>query len=302
MEENVLKTITVIIPIYNAEGYLKNLFVALETNQFVEGDEILLIDNGSTDRSVDYCKEAVKKHPNLIKILHYTEKAGSYATRNYGVSLAKGDILVFTDSDTIPVSNWIKSIRENAEKGTILAGRIILDIINNNLWEHFDNIAHLNSEKNAKDSCIATANMAVLRTDFFEVGLFEERFSGGDYEWSIRAVKNNFKIKFLKEAVVHHPTRKTFEQILKKEQRIAFGDGNHNKLNNRSALTLKMRYFLKFFKIDTNIRYSMQLRKLGFSSSEILKFNKKFMIIRFEQYKYAVKGYEMQDVRALGVR
>ena len=294
--------ISVIIPIYNAEEYLPSLFDAIETNTFFEGDEILLVDNGSTDNSVEFCRKAAMRKPKLYTCLSYSEVAGSYAARNYAVKRAKGDILVFTDSDCKPESGWIDVFRDNIKKGIVLAGNIQIEIENKGLWEHFDSLAHLNSEKNAKNNRVATANMAVLYDDFMRVGFFEKRFSGGDYEWSMRAVKNRMQILYLSNAVVLHPSRKTFEEILKKEQRIAYGVGNHAKIHKKSGFLLGVKYILKIFKIDTNYHYAKNLKKAGFSKKEIRAFHWKFMKIRVEQLSFAIKGYYDKDARKLGLK
>ena len=294
--------ITVIIPIYNAGKFLPSLFHALDKNHFNERDEVLLVDNGSTDDSISLCEEQVKQKPELYRLLLFHEKAGSYAARNYAVKQAKGDAFVFTDGDTKPIPTWLDSIRNTLKPGIVVAGKIELEIINNGLWELFDNLAHLNSEKNALCNQVATANMAVMRTDFFSVGLFEERFSGGDYDWSTRAKASGLSIVFDKDAMVYHPTRKTFEQIIKKEQRIAYGAGNHYKLKKKPLLLLIARYVAKIFKIDTNIRHHNALKKLGVSKEELHEFDRKFWKIRTEQLKYAVRGYRMIDARKLDVK
>ena len=294
--------ISVIIPIYNAVEFLPNLLECLEKNDFKENDEILLIDNGSSDNSYQICLEMAIKNQKLYKVLKYTEKADSYAVRNFGVRQAKNEILVFTDSDTKPLSSWISTIRKTIKIGTIIAGKIELEIINNGLWEHFDSIAHLQSEKNAKKNSIATANMTVFKEDFFKVGYFEERFSGGDYEWSKRAAQKKLTIIYSPEAMVYHPTRKTFEQILKKEQRIAYGTGNHHRNKGKSLFSLIILYILKILKFDTNIKYMRLLKMRGFNNKAQWEFNNKFMIIRFEQLKYVIKGYKMINVRKIGIK
>lgn len=296
------KNISIIIPIFNAQQFLPNLFKALAACEFLPGDEVLLVDNGSTDDSAKLCKEAAESRQGLYRCLSYSEVAGSYAARNYAVKQAKGEILVFTDSDCKPTSGWLTAIRENVKSGVVIAGKIQIEIENNGLWEHFDTIAHLNSEKNAAGNRVATANMAVLREDFEKIGLFEQRFSGGDYEWSMRAVASGMKVVFVPEALVYHPSRKTFAEILKKEQRIAYGAGNHAKLKNQSCFALRLKYFLKIFKLDTNLRYTKQLKKAGMDQKTLWEFNRKFMRIRVEQLKYAVKGYQQTDVRKLGIK
>ena len=295
-------TLSVIIPIYNAEKYLPDLFRALEENEFENGDEVLLVDNGSTDSSFYMCQQQVARNPNRYHLLSYTEKAGSYAARNYAVKVSKGEALVFTDADTKPVPRWLFNIRNTLKIGIAIAGKIELEIVNNSLWELYDNLVHLNSEKEAANSKVATANMSVYRKDFDMVGFFEERFSGGDYDWSTRAKAAGLQIMFVQNAKVYHPTRKTFKQILTKEQRIAYGAGNHYKINNKSLAILILKYVAKIFKIDTNIRCHKALKELGVSRKDLREFDRKFCIIRIEQLKYAVRGYKMVDARKLGVK
>lgn len=297
-----MERLSIIIPVYNAEKFLGQLFQCLDKNQFNQGDEILLIDNGSTDESKSLCQAQERENPQLYKYYYFDEKAGSYSARNFALDTAEGDILVFTDSDCMPDPNWASNIRSNIKKGTVLAGEIEIEITQNGLWENFDAIAHLDSEKNAAQNCVATANMAVYKEDFFEVGKFEERFSGGDYEWSQRAKKTGKEIQYVPQMRVLHPSRKNFSQILQKEQRIAYGAGVHYKLHNGKRILLLLVYILKIFKIDTNFRYSKELKKRGFNGREIFRFNLNFFKIRKEQLKFAEAGYNLEDVRKLKIK
>ena len=297
-----MKTVSIIIPVYNAMKFLPNLFKCLSEMLFTVGDEVIFIDNGSTDGSKELCEEESLKYPNRYKCLSYIEKASSYAARNYGVDHAKGDVYAFMDSDCKPEANWLDVIRGNLESGIVLAGCIILDIIENNIWECFDTIAHLQSERNAENNSVATANMAVLKEDYFRVGYFEERFSGGDYVWSNKAAACGMRIKFVPDMVVHHPTRKSFNEILRKEQRIAYGEGDSRRQKGRSFTRLILTFFLKIFKIDTNIRYSIQLKRYGIKSIDIIIFNNCFFKIRVEQLKFVCKGYRQENVRKMGIK
>ncbi len=297
-----MERLSIIIPVYNAEKFLGQLFHCLDKNQFNQGDEILLIDNGSADESKSLCLAQKEKNPQLYKYYYFDKKAGSYSARNFALDMAEGDILVFTDSDCMPDSDWITNIRSNIKRGTVLAGEIEIEITQNGLWENFDAIAHLDSERNAAQNCVATANMAVYKDDFFAVGKFEERFSGGDYEWSQRARKKGKEIQYLPQMHVLHPSRKSFSQILQKEQRIAYGVGVHHRLHGGKRLPLLLVYILKVFKIDTNLRYSRQLRQRGFKGSALFKFNICFFQIRKEQIKFVKAGFDREDVRKLAIK
>ena len=82
------KKVSVIIPIYNAEKYLNDLFICLDNNRFFEGDEVLLVDNNSSDASADMCLKRVEQNPELYRYIKYIDKADSYAARNQGVHKA----------------------------------------------------------------------------------------------------------------------------------------------------------------------------------------------------------------------
>lgn len=295
-----MSTISVIIPIFNAEKFLPDLFAALDQCAFCAGDEVLLVDNGSTDHSAALCAQQAAAHEGLYRCLSIT-KPGSYVARNYGVEQANGDILVFTDSDTKPVPGWLVAVRDNIVPGRILSGRIILDVTQNRVWECFDAVAHMNNEEAASKNSIATANMAVLREDFLSVGPFKEIFSGGDFEWSQRAADSGLTIQFQRDMLVHHPTRKSYAQVRKKEVRIAYGEGNRARVNKESFLPLFARYLLLPIKFDTYMRFGRQIKSYGVSRKEIRIFYHGFFKIRLEQIKFVLSGYFLADARRLDI-
>ena len=96
--------VSVIIPVYNDSKRLKICLAALENQTFPQKQyEVIVIDNGS--------QEDIRSVTNQYKqAVIYTEfQTGSYAARNKGISVSKGDILAFTDSDCIPASDWIEN-------------------------------------------------------------------------------------------------------------------------------------------------------------------------------------------------
>ncbi len=297
------KNISVIVPIYNAEKYLEALFTCFDENAFIEGDEILLVDNNSTDASASMCKEKVNQKPNLYKYLSYTEKADSYAARNHGVRAAKGEILAFTDSDCKPTSQWLDTIRNDLKEGFVFAGEVKLEVLSNGIWECFDSITHLSQSRiHIEQNQVATANMSVHRSDFDKVGFFEERFAGGDFEWSTRAVSKGLTVNFSEKALIWHPSRKTYEEILTRERRGAYGAGKSAKLHNKSLAALSLRYFLKIFKFDTYFKIAHKMKAYNLSLSSRAKFFFKFFGIRCKQLQSAIEGYKGVDARKIGVK
>lgn len=88
--------ISVIIPVYQVEKYLRKSLDSVIVQTF-ENLEIILVDDGSTDTSGKICDEYAKKD-SRIKVIHQ-ENQGLSAARNAGLNIAKGDFIGFVDSD-----------------------------------------------------------------------------------------------------------------------------------------------------------------------------------------------------------
>ncbi len=90
------KHLSVIIPVYNTEEYLRECLNSVVA-QAIEGMEILLVDDGSTDASGSICDEYAAEH-DCIRVFHIDNHGQSYA-RKTGVISAKGEYIGFVDSD-----------------------------------------------------------------------------------------------------------------------------------------------------------------------------------------------------------
>lgn len=91
------KKVSIILPVYNGELYLRECLESL-VNQTLKDIEIIAIDDNSTDNSFSILKEYKNKYPNL-RIYRNNKNIGVGATRNRGISLAKGEYIGFVDND-----------------------------------------------------------------------------------------------------------------------------------------------------------------------------------------------------------
>ncbi len=90
-----MKKVSIIIPIYNAEKYLKECLASIK-NQTYKNIEVLMINDGSTDNSENICKEFLSDERfNLIN----KENGGVSSARNVGISKSTGEYILFVDSD-----------------------------------------------------------------------------------------------------------------------------------------------------------------------------------------------------------
>lgn len=113
---------SIIIPSYNARQRLYLNLTALN-NQSYEGDdvEVIVIDNGSNDNTMEMLKSFRLKYP--MKILRIDKNRGIAQGRNEGVINAEGDILIFHDSDMLASKDYIKQhIEEHKEPNVVVCG------------------------------------------------------------------------------------------------------------------------------------------------------------------------------------
>ncbi|MDE7253381.1 MAG: glycosyltransferase family 2 protein [Acetatifactor sp.] len=105
--------VSVIMPVYNSESYLS---VALDSviNQTLKDIEIICVDDGSTDRSIEILQSYQKRDERIVVLKQKQSYAG--VARNYGMSVATGKYLSFLDSDDYFKPEMLEKAFENAEK------------------------------------------------------------------------------------------------------------------------------------------------------------------------------------------
>jgi glycosyltransferase involved in cell wall biosynthesis len=97
--------ISVIIPLFNAERNILALLDSLDRQNFRDF-EVIVVDDGSTDRSKELVEKNVSRYHFPLSLISQ-QNAGPAKARNVGVDNAKGDIIIFLDSDCIPPPGWI---------------------------------------------------------------------------------------------------------------------------------------------------------------------------------------------------
>lgn len=102
--------ISIIIPIYNVSKYL---FVCLDSvlSQTYKNIEVILVNDGSTDDSLNICNEYLSKDNRIILINQ--KNLGLSEARNSGLNIAKGNYICFVDSDDFIDANYVKFLYEN---------------------------------------------------------------------------------------------------------------------------------------------------------------------------------------------
>lgn len=122
------KLISVIIPVYNVQEYLIKCIESV-INQTYENLEIIIVDDGSTDKSTEIC-DKVKKNDSRIRVIH-KENGGLSDARNVGIDNANGEYISFIDSDDYVDNNYIEllynAIKQYDADMSIASHRVIYE-------------------------------------------------------------------------------------------------------------------------------------------------------------------------------
>lgn len=117
-----MPNVSVIVPIYNTEKYLSSCIDSILVQTFTDF-ELILVDDGSTDSSGKICDKYAKKDSRIVVI--HKENGGANRARETGVNNAKGNWIMFVDSDDTITNNAIDILFHNAsEKHDIIIGQI----------------------------------------------------------------------------------------------------------------------------------------------------------------------------------
>lgn len=114
--------ISVIVPVYNAEKYLRRCIDSILAQTFTDF-ELLLIDDGSKDKSGEICDEYARKD-NRVKVFH-KENGGVSSARNLGLDNAQGEWITFVDSDDYLKSEFISCLVKYDDFDHIVGGNIM---------------------------------------------------------------------------------------------------------------------------------------------------------------------------------
>lgn len=223
---------SVIIPVFNRPSEVFELLTSL-SNQSYPDFEVILVEDGSTDRS----DQIVTFFDSKMSIRYFfQENQGQGFARNFGMVQAKGDFFVILDSDVIlPIDyllileNAITSRKLDAFGGPDAAAsdfsnlQKAMDFAMTSFWTTGGIRGKL---KNPAKYQARGFNMGVSRMVFEAIGGFVDPNRGEDIEWSIRIKEAGFRLELVEEAYVYHKRKNTLKSFAK--QAFSFGRNRVN--------------------------------------------------------------------------
>jgi len=197
---------SVVIPTYNRKPILEKCLRALE-KQTVQGYEVVLVDDGSTDGTLEWLEAHNDEFPHVRSFLQ--DHAGPSAARNLGVEKALGDTIIFIDSDLVVLENFLQAHTDALTQGQKELGSDKFftygAVINT---ANFDNpTAEPYKITDFSAAFFATGNVAIAKHWLESAGLFDTGFQlygWEDLELGVRLKKLGLKLIKCPAAVGYH--------------------------------------------------------------------------------------------------
>ena len=207
---------SIIVPVYNVEKYLCECVDSV-LKQTYKDFELILVDDGSTDRSSDICDEYAK-NDNRIKVVH-KQNGGQSTARNAGVEIANGKFAVFIDSDDMLSDvNFLRDIKNLIDSKTDVVIFRYCKYYDNgkidNCGINLNNIKH--SEKQAilkelvkRDAFFCSCWSKCVRLDILKENNieFDTNLSCEDMDWYYSVVFNVNSFKVIDKPYVYYRQR-----------------------------------------------------------------------------------------------
>jgi glycosyltransferase involved in cell wall biosynthesis len=199
---------SVVIPTYNRIPILAKCLLALENQQFgntVRDYEVIVVDDGSTDGTLEWLAANADELPHVRSIAQSHQ--GPAAARNLGVEDAKGDTIIFIDSDLVVTQDFLQAHADALLQGYKDTDAVFTygSVINTCNFDNPTSEPYKITDFSA--AYFATGNVAIARHWLIQAGLFDTRFQlygWEDLELGVRLKKLGLKLIKCPAAVGYH--------------------------------------------------------------------------------------------------
>lgn len=216
------RLVSVVIPAYNAAAVIGDQLDALARQTYAGAIEVIVADNGSTDRTREVVSARAAQLP-AMRLVDAGGRPGASHARNVGSRAAAGDLIAYADADDVVEPGWVAALAEASRSADFLAGRP--DLLNDASATDVDGTAWLDLPRGDLDFLPwALGGNCAVRTEVFrEIGGWREDYphGGDDVDFCWRVQLAGHPLRFVPEAVTGYRERETLRGLAR--QRFEFG-------------------------------------------------------------------------------
>jgi glycosyltransferase involved in cell wall biosynthesis len=213
--------LSVILPCYNGAETIAIQLEALAQQQWSGSWEVIVVNNGSTDESMNIVEQYRDRLPHLRILEAYTDRSrprlGVVHSYNVAIQSTQSDAVAFCEADDEVAPGWVAAMGEGLAKYDIVGGRLDHKKLNPD-WLYAANEAARDQEKGLTllgwipYSVITGCNLGMRRSLYKAVGELDESFPYCyDHEYCLKVQMAGFKLHFLPDALVHYRHRTSWK-------------------------------------------------------------------------------------------
>jgi glycosyltransferase involved in cell wall biosynthesis len=207
--------ISVVIPVRNGEAHVADQLRALAAQDYAGEWELVVVDNGSRDRTRQIVEEWRQRLPAL-RVVDAGRRPGLNRARNTGARAAHGDFLVFCDADDVVSPGWLRAMAEASARADIVGGRLEWELLNPpevRAWRPQAPMTDLLVDHGYLRYAPG-GNLGVWTEVAREVGWDDEfRFGSSDHDFAWRAQLAGRTLVFQPDAVIEQRFRSTIRAM-----------------------------------------------------------------------------------------
>lgn len=201
---------SVVVPVKDEEKVVERFIKSfLELDYPIEKRELLLVEDGSTDRTPEICARYAEEYPGLVRFFHRDASAGKPNALNFAQKEARGDVLAFFDADSVPEPDTLRRAAFCFEDSSVVAVQGMTDSLNAKLnaltrLVSYEEAAWLKLYIMGKDALgmfvpLTGSCMFIRASTLKGVGGWDEGSVAEDIELAARLLKHGFSVKYRPE-------------------------------------------------------------------------------------------------------
>lgn len=216
-----MNSVTLYVPCYNAAGYIARCLEAA-LGQSRKADELLVIDDGSTDDTV----ELASRYP--VTVIRHGANKGLAAARNTAVLAAKGELVASLDSDCLPRADWLERLSANfMDPGVAAAGGRLLESNPGRIIDRWRSIymrQNWGAARIVNPRFLFGSNTIFRREALKEAGLYDIKYRTNyeDCDMSLRLRAKGLTLVYDPSAVAYHIREDSFRSVMETHWRWTF--------------------------------------------------------------------------------
>jgi len=241
----VYPSISVIVPAYNEEKIIERTIESLLEADYPGPKEILIIDDGSTDRTLEIASRYKKAG---VKVYH-KENGGKSSALNYGLKFAKGEIIVTVDADTVVGRDALKEIVKKFNDPNVAAVCGNIKILNAVNWltkcQALEYVVSINTFRRAFDIfgvvTVVPGALGAFRKTVLEAGGFYDKDTlVEDFDVTVKTLKSGAVVQASSNALAYTEAPQTLKDLYK--QRMRWYRGNFQTILKHKDALINPRY------------------------------------------------------------